>query len=572
MVTTVNLPTGTDGGVPMLGSSINSGFFGIWSLYQIYQGAAGTNMVIPSVNDYVVDNQGSNTWYRVTAVDPTTRIPTLVALTTAPNAVMTTGDLLQGVGPGTQADTFRVYLDQSVIPFELGVDQALYFPGPDVASIKIFTGSDFTNNNNCISALYNQNGTLLSQAIPTVAVDVTYPDGSVGQAMTVPVCYSNVSLPDGTAVTLIAYSTTGSVVSKRQLLIENTAFIRSADTSVKYVTGIALECAFLSQTNPNLIQFPINVLTSGLNLMGVVSYSDGSSSKLPVDGTKFQILGFDTFVSSVVGQQFNVILKYNLSSDEAVYGANSVNNQLFITETYTAQTINNDGAYTLKLYAYPVWINSVSGYRLEWFLYDLDRSQFWDVTSLVTFSSTSAAFQPLNYGTLQTITAELQLNDVENTFTDYIFTQSLNITLLQPGTNASPWEVQFTPGQQPPYGPGNLAAVQELAANQWTINLAAAYTTQAAWLAAMYTNTQPLTNPQTEASLPQPNYFAIQLPDGSSIECPISQWNSTQTSTVSLANTTTLFVTFFLRTSSNDLQLSVAGVPVQITNMTNGPT
>ncbi len=569
MAATVNLPTGTDGGVPSLGSSINNGLFAIWSIYQIYQGQAGTNMYVPSVNDYVVDNKGANNWYRVAAVDPTTYVPTLVPLTTAPNAVMTSGDLLQGVGPGTQADTFRVYLDQSVIPFVLAVDQACYFPGPDVANIKIFTGSDFSNNNNCISALYNQSGSLLSQAIETVPVSVTFPNGMQGTAMTVPVCYTNQSLVNGTAVTLIAYSETGSVVSKRQLLIENTQFIRAADSGVKYVKGIQLVCPFLSQTNPNLIQFPVNVLTSGLNLMGVVSYSDGSSATLPVDGTKFQILGFDSFVSSIVGQQFRVILKYNLGTDEAVYGATNIDNQNFITQTYTCQTINSDGAYTLKLYAFPVWINGVSGYRLEWFLYDLDRSNFWDVTSLVTFSSTSPPFQPSVYGTLQNITAELQLNTVDPSFTDYIFTETVGITLLQNGTNANPWEVQFSPGQQPPFGPGSAAAVQEIQANQWTINLGSAYANQAAWLQGMYYNAQPITNPQQEAAVPVPNYFAIQMPDGSEIECPLSQWNSTISTGVSLANVTTLFVTFFLRTSTNDLQLSVAGVPVTITNMTN---
>jgi hypothetical protein len=69
--------------------------------------------------------------------------------------------------------------------------------------------------------------------------------------------------------------------------------------------------------------------------------------------------------------------------------------------------------------------------------------------------------------------------------------------------------------------------------------------------------------------LPSPNYFAIQLPDGTQIECPLSQWNSTQTTSVPLTNYDTLYVTFFLRTSTNDLQLSIAGVPIQITNMTN---
>jgi hypothetical protein len=565
MPTTINLPTGSDGGVPIYNPN---GLWQIWALAVIYQGQAGSNMYIPKVNDYVADFT-SNDWYRVSYVDPVTYIPTLVALTTAPNAVMTSGDLLQGVGPGTQADTFLCYLDESVIPFEVSVDARLWYASDDVSSIKIFTGSDFTNNNNCISATYSQSGTLLSQSIATVAKSVTFPDGSVGEVQTIPVCYTNTDVANGTPVTVVAYANSGTVCSKRQLLIEKSSFIRSADTGTKYITSIALQCPFMSQTNPNLIQFPVNTLLSGLNLMGIVNYSDGSVVKLPVDGTKFQILGFDGFVSTIVDEQFNVILKYNLSSDEAVYGANSVNNEKFLQEVYQMQTTNSDGAYALKLYAFPVWINLVSGYRLEWFLYDLDRSQYWDVTSKVTFSSANPAFMPLTYGSLQSITASVLLNQVDASFTDYNFTATVAITLLQPGTNANPWEVQFAPGQEPPFGPGNAAAVQELAANQYTINLTSGYASQAAWLQGMYLNTLPLTDPAQEAVLPTPNYFAIQLPDGTEIECPLSQWNSTQTTTVPLTNYDTLFVTFFLRTSTNDLQLSVAGVPMAITNMTN---
>lgn len=564
-MSTINLPTGTDGGVPIYNPN---GLWQIWALAQIFQGQAGTNMYIPKVNDYVVDFT-TNDWFRVSYVDPTTYIPTLVPLTTAPNNVLTSGDVLQGIGSGTGADTFRVYLDESVIPFSLAVDARLSYPGSDVVAVKIFTGSDFTNNNNCISAYYDQSGHLLSQAIQTVESQVTHADGSVSAEMTIPVCYTNVDLPDGTPVTAVAYYASGMVCSKQQLLIEKSSFIRLADSGTKYVTGIQLVSPYMSQANPGVIQFPVNVLLSGLNLMGIVNYSDGSTATLPVDGTKFSIMGFDGFVSSVVGEDFKVVLKYNLSSDEAVYGANSVNNAKFITETYTAITTNSDGAYTLKLYAYPVWINAVSGYRLEWFLYDLDRSQYWDVTSLVTFSAANPAFQPLTYGTVQSLTASVLLSRVDPSFTNYNFSGSVAVTLLQPGTNASPWEVQFTPGQAPGYGPGLVAAVQELQANEYTINLASGFTDQASWLQALYYNTQPLTDPAQEAVLPAPNYFAIQLPDGSEIECPLSAWNATQTSTVALTNYATLFVTFFLRTSTNDLQLTVAGVPINIVNMTN---
>jgi hypothetical protein len=564
-MSTINLPTGSDGGVPIYNPN---GLWQIWPLANLFRGQAGTNMYIGKVNDYVCDYT-TNDWYRISYVDPTTYVPTLVPLSTAPNAVLTSGDLLQGVGAGSGADTFRVYLDESVIPYSLAVDARLWFPGTEVVAVKIFTGSDFSNNNNCISAYYSQSGTLQSQAIQTVESQVTFPDGSVGAVMTIPVCYTNVDLPDGTPVTAVAYYASGMVASKRQLMIEKSSFIRLADSGAKYVQSIQLLSPYMSQTNPNQIQFPVNVLLAGLNIMGQVNYSDGSSVKLPVDGTKFQIMGFDGFVSSIVGEEFDIVLKYNLSSDEAVYGANSVNNQKFITETYTAKSINADGAYTLKLYAYPVWINAVSGYRLQWFLYDLDRSQWWDVTSLVTFSASSPAFQPLTYGTLQNITAQVLLSRVDGSFTNYNFTDSVAITLLQPGTNASPWQVQFSPGQVPAYGPGLVANVQELAANSYTIDLSSGFADQASWLNALYYNSEPLTDPAQEAVVPAPNYFAIQLPDGTEIEAPIAAWNAVQSTTVPLTNYGTLFVTFFLRTSTNDLQLSIAGVPIQITNMTN---
>lgn len=92
-MSTINLPTGTDGGVPIYNPN---GLWQIWALQQVYRGQVGSNMYVPKVNDYVCDYT-TNDWYRVSYVDPTTYVPTLVPLTTAPNAVLTSGDLLQGV-------------------------------------------------------------------------------------------------------------------------------------------------------------------------------------------------------------------------------------------------------------------------------------------------------------------------------------------------------------------------------------------------------------------------------------------------------------------------------------------
>jgi hypothetical protein len=561
----VELPVGTDGGVPI--KSPDNSLWEIWAYQNLWLGAAGTNKYIPKVNDYVCDYT-INQWWRVALIDPVTYVPTLVPLTTTPNAAMTAGDLLQGVGPGTLADTFRVYLDTSVIPFILAVDGRLWYPGPDVASVKLFTGSDFTTNENCISGYYDQSGKLVSQAIPLMPVSVEFPDGSMGTVSGVPVCYTNVRLADATPVTAVAYSSTGAVISIRQLLIQNTGCIRLADSGVKYVVGIELRTPFLSSSDPTLIQFPINVILANLNLMGIVRYSDGSSAMLPVDNTKFQILGFNAFVSTIVGQSFTVVLKYNLSPDEAVFNANSVEQQGFITRAYRMTSINSAGAYALKLFAFPVWRDSITGYRLDWFLYNLDRSTWWNVTSLVQFSPAFPAFQPLQYGVQQDINAQVQLNKVDPGFTNYLFSATLAITLLGPGMQDSPWQIQFEPGQMPPYGPGNVAAVNEVQANQYTINIASGYKKQGDWLQALYYNTLPLTDPANEAKLPVPSHFAIQMPGGENsgsapIVCPISQWASTFSTSVAIPDDSTLYVTFFLRTTTNDLQLSICGLPVR---------
>jgi hypothetical protein len=562
--------TGTDGGVPVYNP--DSGFR-IWALSEVYRGLAGTNMYVPNVGDYVVDNSpGSNAWYRVAALDQTTLIPTLVSITTAATGEFSEDDLLMGVGPGTQSDTYRCYLDQSVMPFSLAVDVRLVVGGSQASYAKIFKGAILGDDGTVISAFYDQSGNLLGENVPLEVVQ-TSQQGVVTTALkVVKQCYTKVALLDGEIVTVVIYAADGTVLSKRQLLIENTAFIRSTDASEKYITGISMTSPFMSSSDPNTLVYPINVPKDGLNLMGQVHYSDGTTASMPVDGTKFQLFGLDAYVATIVGQKFKLVLKYNLSQDELVYGATAnvdgSGGAAFIQETYNATTENVDGAYTLKLFCVPRFIDSVNGWYLDWYLFNLDRNLAQLVTPYVTFAPNSPAFLPHGYGVNQQLQVQLKLSDVNPAYKNVQFTQTIGLVLNRDGTDktGTNWTIAYDPGQTPAYGLNTHASTTFVNQNLMQVYINQGLTDFDAFLDQVYYPAKPLTDPNVETQAPEPNMFALLLPNQAPVEFPISQWASQLAIGQAIAAGSTLVVKFFFRTPENDLELALCPMAVWQTN------
>ncbi len=523
---------------------------------------AGLNKYVPKVNDYVT-NPVTHEQVQVALIDPTTLIPTFRNITPVPSGAFSDNDILLGVGPGTPSDTYRVYIDQSVMPHTLAVDARLFVGGSMVSTCKLFRGSELTGNQEVVSAFYDQSGTLLGQSIPLELVQM---DGSSENLSirTVPVCHTSFNLPDGEIVTAVFYSDTGHVVSKRQLLVENTAFIRTANAATKYVTGIRLESPFLSLSDPKLLQIPMNVPLNGLTLMGVVTYSDGTSLRMPVDGTKFNLFGFESFVATIPGQKFGLVLRYNVSPGEVAYSPGA--GGAFMTETYKATVTAVEGAYSVKVFGYPVWVDSVNGYRMEWFMYNLDRQAVYRVTPWVTFNIGSQIFNPLGYGVQQRLSIVLNLKDVNGTFKDYRHVQTIDIALNGPGTTRTTnWTIAFDPGQNPAFGTNNFAATVFTNQNYSTVNVGCGAVTQAEWLERLYYNTKPLVDEAREVLPPMPNFFKL-IVGSQELEFPISQWNTTQVLNTVLSNSGTLFIKFIKRTADNDIQLAVAGIPIYQAN------
>ena len=549
---------GVDGHVPIYEPD---GRWCMWSIDEIFkEGSNGAGHYVPKVNDYVVDPETYTTWI-VTSIDAVTLYPVMSEKRPANMSYsLSETDVLFGVGPGTQSDTYKVYLDKSVMPYVLAIDARLKIGGTMSAYAKIFKGANTSDQSQIISRMYDGAGNFLTDRVP---LELAAIDSHVNYSIKIASpCYTNFDLPDGELVTVVIYNIEGHVVSKRQCLIENTAFIRQVNTSQKYVTNISLESAFLSAAQDNTLEFPLNVPLNALNLIGVVHYSDGSSRKLPVDGTKFRMLGLEQYVSTIVGQQINLVPSYALSNDEAVYGAVTSNGR-YVTEAYKLKTMDPNNAYTVKVFGYPVWVDPANGYQLRWFMFNLDRNVFFDVTNEVLIAPNFGAFNPKGYGYTQQKAIQLNLRDVSGAFKPYIHTQVFNIELKgQPNADATPWTVLSSLNStDTPYG--NNLFIHRLvnSPGATTFRVDAGIATEAEWLEQVYRKTYPLIDRNFETEAPAPTHFEVSY-GGVKNTYAISNWNADLSLPINIPANGTIFIRFFRVANNTEINLSIAAMLV----------
>lgn len=540
-----------------------NGLWQIWNMRDIYTGPSGTGQYVPKVNDlvYQVDGRVINKFV-CTGVNLSTMLPTLVAVDESVNQ--------QDVQPmnvlfGSTPDTYRVLIDRSVSPYRVSVDSRLSIHGPSNQYCKLFKGTDISSNGTVISAVYGTGGNYIGEnlQLELVASD-RYSNNTAIKC--VAQGWTTSDLANGEIVTAVIYDADGVETSSRQLIVQNSGFVRSTDAAAKAVVSIGIESPFLSAANSSIINYPVNVPLTALNLVGVVNYSNGESLKMAVDGSRFSVAGMDAYSPTVVGQDCPITLKYRLQAGEVAFGAQNAAIDHF-SENYTLVTTAVSGTYQVQLYCYPVWVDANAGYQLRWFLYDLDRSINYEVTGMVQIDTSRSVFHPTTYGSKQTLSVYLNLRNVNTTYSDFTHTQIVDIVLNNPATyrpaaNAlSLWQVTQQAGKVPMFGSGVHAKIYQDTPSSFSVDLRGDFTSYAEWLNAYYTLSRPLFNPATETQAPTPTHFKLTY-GGQSAIYSISQWSSAIELSWSLQNSDTLFIEFIRRTSSIDLQLSKIGVPM----------
>lgn len=566
---------GTDGIVPV---HEPNALWKTWLYTEIFFGknnSPGKGKYVPKVKDRVLEPD-TNITYEVIAVDPLTLVPTLRRVRDEAQVDMLhPDDQYLVTGRVSRAETFRAFLDTSVVPFTLTIDSRYTVKGSWNHHFCLFAGNYLTGDGKQISMIFDNRGELLTRNIPLELVAMP---SHTNHAIKAPQPFhTNVEMKDGELVTGVVYDDQGGVVSIRQFVIENTATIRQRDIAEKYVVDITLESPFMSEADPNVLLYPLNTTLNSLNLFGVVHYSDGSTLRLPVDGTKFSVLGLSNYIASIISYPFEFTLKYNLDADEAGIslkpgiglGGMSSRNGKFMTRHYSGRVVKPDNMYTVKLFGYPQWNARSQSYTLRWFMMDLTRSGYTDVTAFVQYNSTGAMFNGTSYGLNQRLSVSLNLRDVNKQYKSYIHTQVIDIQLRRPATDKTgyPWSVGFSISQNEYFGIDNWAecTINETDHKRLYIGLHA--DNKQAWLDRIWKRTLPMYDEFSEGAAPEPDMFKLIIPGstkGQDYTFNINQWNQSLEVDGIFNNTSNVYVVFFKRMPDTDLYTGVSALPIFI--------
>lgn len=543
--------------------------FRVWSRTEILT-EHGTGKWVPNPGDLVFDpTQG---FFIVVDVDPFTHYSQLKPWS-PPAPVVEEGDQdeLVAFTSGFGGESFRMYVDTSVTPHTLSPDDRINFYRSSVDHYKVFLGTDINPDlGRVISIMFDPSGNFLGTAIPVESRPATVTRNGVEFSTTVKVPmvgYTSEKLEDGETVTLVAYSADGGVQKTATLIVKNTAVLRRADTSRKYIKNITLDTPFLSSADPQVVEFPINVAVEALPMTAVVHYSDGSKHRMAVDGGKFSLYGLRDYIATVVGQEFPMVLTYQLSEDEVSYNLEPTANRRLTVE-YRAKTAPVDGAYEVKLYVFPVWASPELGYRLEYWLYNLDRQDFYNVTPYIEMGVNSQPFRPTDYGVLQTLTVALDLNKVDGRFAPYRHVQTFQVALMSRGDSPQPnWVVHFRPDQEEGYGRDLLADLEYVNTNYWRLRLGNGFPSKELWLENLYGKIEPLFHEEKEVEAPTPTHFRVVFLHNQ-YEFSVEQWDDALVVNNDLRNGEALYIQWIRRTATTDLQLGISALPVKQREMT----
>lgn len=537
-----------------------------WGLDDIYVGLEGKNRYVPKVKDYVRRPETYETWI-VKSVDPITLIPTLEAIRPyGMSTEMTESDILFGVGPGTQAQLLRVYINKANYPYRMTVDTHCFVGGASMAYAVIYKNGVPETGGEPVSKMYDNSGNFIGVEVPLEVVAMNSHENRsikiVGE------CFCNEEITDGTPLYVVFYSADGVPRSKATLLAENTSYIRGLDIQQKYVVSIGLESPWLSSADSNVLKFPLNIPKDALDLVGVVNYNVGPPLRLPVDGTRFAMVGLEGYISSIPGEQFDLALIYNLAANETSFGGQGVYVDRKVTAPYKVVTQIVEPGYTVKLFMYPFWNEATKGYRLRYWLYNLARNTHEEVTDLISYSAEQGTFDPKFFGAKQRLQVNLNLRKVGASYKPMIHTQMFEVQLFgPPGDSTTPWIVQNQLGQgsQLPSampGFGRNLYVSRIGTNQFSVK--SNFKTKQEWLQAFYLNTDPLIDKRSEVYAVEPTHFWISFDNQASwMEFFIdTSWDKTLTTnrTMTLFNNAIIRFTKPLGTGTSELAIAAATI------------
>lgn len=535
-----------------------------YHISEIYTGPKGKGKYVPNPDNAVLDWE--NGISRVLEVDYTTGESRLERwyMPRDPNAD-TDYDVILGAGPGLfQSESSRIYFNGKVTPHTLNIDRQLYIYGREAKYAKIFRGYNVGDAYTPIGIWFDGNGVDPNENIPLELVGT---NNITNDAMYVAVqAYTTAVLKEGEPCTVVFYGEDGSVLSRSVLFTSVTTFTRPVEIGQRVITGIELVSPNLSPNDKTVLNVPANTTIESLMVMCRVHYNDGYQD-YPIDGSKVKLDGMQQYVSTIEGERIPLVLTYILSDEESsIVGTENV--KRFIAKPYNARSVTAEGAYSLKLYPIPVWVNEFTGWYIEWYLYNADRKRAYYATPYVEWNPNVPAFRPLRYGVLQDLGVSVEVSKVDPSLSPHLHTQTLGITLMgDPLTSDTPWLIRYSQNADVEYGMNLSADFTFNQVGNWSVDISCGQTSLDLWLEKVFYATNPLYMEGEELRAPTPTHFRLIMNDIVT-EYPVGSWNATIASRTGMNVGESVVVQFIQRLANTDLQLGSSPLVVHHMNTT----
>lgn len=507
-------------------------------------------------------------FYRVAAVDKTTYLADLVKWDQQIGSnVQQEGNILEGITPAGSSNIWRAYLDTSVIPHRLSFDDRYFVPGSESRYSLAFLGTNVTANGEIVSAHYDNTGTYVSERVPLEVVAMTqFENVSIKRPK---MTYCRRALDTGETITLVSYNEHNAVIGKDTFIVQRTNAIRRPEQGNRRVSSIEIVSPYLSETQPNLLEVPINATISTISIRARVNYTDGTHRELDVgdedSDSRFRILGLKYWSPAQVGPEQNITLAYKLdtTTEYSYIQGETFNSQ--IIAPYRIKSLPVDPSFSLKLFAFPTWRDAINGWTLDYWLYNLDRNISTRVqASAVELVSGSPSFNPTDYVTIQNLGFAVNLRAVDDQYGDHRHVQNLQVALLGDGSqNIARWKVRTTANQGDWFGESLYAAIRSDQSGLYDIDIKNNHVDYQEWLNEVYYKSNPLINPGSEVRAPEPTHMLI-THNLRTMEVPISQWGTPLKMPTELKQGQNLYIRWIKRIANTDLHLGVSALTVRM--------
>lgn len=497
---------------------------------------------------------------RVVNVDDVTNIPTLVEANVEKN-VVTNKDVEYAIDPYYSADvqSFHVYFDKTELMTKISIDPRRRFFDSETTYIRLYRGNPLSSSSaRIISATYN--GIDFDET-----VNVELESRENGNYKVAPNnLYSKVSLEHGETLFLAAYSVSGDLVAVYTMTAVESKGLIMSNATTKNIADIRIVTPWLNPHDDTLIDCPNNLTLDSINMMGRVYYTNGDVVELPVDGTKFKMFGLNQYIPSSTGQSVRAGLVYTLAADEGSVSTTLTTNDNKIIRPYRVRTIEANGAYGVKLFAYPRWVDAITGYRLVWFLYNIKRDRYYEVSNLIEMTANSETFNGKTYGISQTLQVAIDLSRVDPSLVAHRHIQTVTISLLREGSSATfpLWTVEFDPNQDVPYGVHGIARLSFVTGNTFSLDLKSGASSKVDWLDKIYFNSKPIFDPKANTEPPIPTHFTVEI-GNSTHEYSVEQWGTARNVVSPPTNGDLIRLHFYQQVNGERLRLNTVCIPVR---------